>query len=73
MECIGLLIIIGVGFAIYQAIYMAGKRDGSRKGYGVGFDRGRKSGKGGCLFFMTLLIAAVFVALRAVTANWPPQ
>ena len=36
------LIVIGILVAIGYALYKSGKRDGSRKGYGVGRAHGRR-------------------------------
>ena len=36
------LLILGVLIAIGYALYRSGKRVGSRKGYNVGFSRGRR-------------------------------
>lgn len=48
----GLLVILAViGFfmsGLWQSAYMAGKREGSRKAYGVGYARGRRA-QSGCL------------------------
>ena len=40
-----ILIIIGVGAWIYSAIYSSGKREGSRKGYGVGRSHQRRANR----------------------------
>ncbi len=58
-----LLLIGAVGVWIWYAGHKSGKREGSRKGYGVGFDRGRRSRSSGCL----LLVIAGGFALAAVT------
>lgn len=49
---------------IYGTGHKAGKREGSRKGYGVGFDRGRRSKSSGCL----VAIAAIIVAMATASA-----
>ena len=46
------LIIGAVALWVYSTVFKSGKREGSRKGYGVGFDRGRKLSSSGCLIFM---------------------
>lgn len=45
---IGLIVLLFIAAAIYQVAFKAGKREGSRKGYGVGFARGRRGKSGGC-------------------------
>ena len=60
------IIFIGVLVAIAYIIYKSGKREGSRKGYGVGFDRGRKSkGQSGCLLVIIFLLST-----SAALAAW---
>jgi hypothetical protein len=65
---IGTVVGIGVFLVItgwiYNAGHKTGKREGSRKGYGVGLDRGRRTrGQAGCL-----TIFLVFGLLLAITA-----
>ena len=59
MEAIVVIIIL---LLIAGAIFKAGKRLGSRKGYGVGFARGRRS-KSGCL----VVVMAAGLALAGAT------
>lgn len=41
---------------IASSAYRVGKREGSRKGYGVGFDRGRRAARNsGCLVAVVVL------------------
>lgn len=63
-----LAVIIVAGYLVNEA-YKSGKREGSRKGYGVGFDRGRKSKSEGCLLLVLvtgLAISAGGVALTSL-------
>lgn len=49
MELIGVIVAVCVIGWIWSAAFASGKRLGSRKAYGVGFDRGRRSrGRSGC-------------------------
>ena len=57
------IIVVGIVLVIFGSIFNAGKREGSRKGYGVGFDRGRRS-KSGCL----VIIATTGFAVAAASA-----
>lgn len=63
----GLLIVVIIIVILFASqAYAAGKREGSRKGYGVGFDRGRRSkNQSGCLVFLMVggLMAAASVAV----------
>ena len=54
-----LLLLLGFAFWFAQAAYKSGKREGSRKGYGVGYDRGRRhsSSNGGCLAIVLATLA----------------
>lgn len=56
-------------------IFAAGKREGSRKGYGVGFDRGRRSA--GCLILLGCLVgflgAVIGCSCSVATASVNPQ
>ena len=63
MEIIGLIVLGVILLAVYNAGFGSGKRLGSRKGYGVGFDRGRRAhGSSGCL---VVVIAGLACALAA--------
>jgi hypothetical protein len=66
METLIILIVLALlGSWVYNAGHASGKRVGSRKGYGVGFDRGRRSkGQNGCL----VIIIAAGVTIAAATA-----
>ncbi len=50
----------------YEEGYRAGKREGSRKAYGVGYERGRReappSEATGCLMPLAALLAALLAA-----------
>jgi hypothetical protein len=61
---IGLVILLLIVGWIYSAGHKRGKREGSRKGYGVGFDRGRRAKSSGCL----VLVVVAGLALAATTA-----
>jgi len=56
-ELLGLLVLGGIVALIWNAACSSGKHAGSQKGYGVGFDRGRR-GRGGSACFVA---TAVFV------------
>ncbi|GIW96264.1 MAG: hypothetical protein KatS3mg110_4305 [Pirellulaceae bacterium] len=69
MELIGLILIVVFGIWLYSLGYRSGKRTGSRKAYGVGFDRGRRSvqparssGPTGCLLTVLGLLAMFWLA-----------
>ncbi len=63
MGIVGLLVLAFVLFAIYNAGFKSGKQLGSRKGYGVGFDRGRRGrNSSGCLVFVLAGLGAVVAA-----------
>lgn len=67
MECLVALALIIVALFIFNAAYRAGKREGSRKGYGVGFDRGRRHrGKDGCPLTVLFFAAVIFLVSSAV-------
>jgi hypothetical protein len=55
-----IVVIIGIVGWVYNAGHKTGKREGSRKGYGVGFDRGRRSlgGQNGCAIILAVGAAA---------------
>jgi hypothetical protein len=55
---------------LVSSAYAAGKREGSRKGYGVGFDRGRRAAGGwGCLL-AALAFGLALAAAAASLACW---
>lgn len=63
-----LIVILAIAGWLYSSGHKAGKREGSRKGYGVGFDRGRRSRKNqsGCMIVIVvvgLIASAASVAL----------
>lgn len=61
----GWLVVIGIVFVVFYSMgHQDGKRLGSRKGYGVGFDRGRRASSSGCL----ILIVALGVAMGSAAA-----
>jgi hypothetical protein len=56
-----IVVVLVIAAWIYNAGHKSGKRLGSRKGYGVGFDRGKRSrGQKGCLVIIVIcgLLAA---------------
>ncbi|HOM19301.1 MAG TPA: hypothetical protein PK777_04455 [Thermoguttaceae bacterium] len=60
------VILLLIAAWIWSAAYQAGKREGSRKGYGVGFEHGKRAG---CLVMLAL--AGTLLALAsAVLARW---
>jgi len=60
-------IIIIVAMIVFIYAYNAGKREGSRKGYGVGYSRGRRAGSG-CLIVLFLGVLSLAAVARAVAA-----
>ena len=60
-------LVIIVAIIVFVYAYSAGKREGSRKGYGVGFSRGRRSGWG-CLVVLVVGALAIFTVAKAVAA-----
>ena len=67
MEVVGLLILVVIVVAVYKSAFAAGNRRGSRKGYGVGFDRGRRGrGASGCL----VMAVAGIVSLVLAASLW---
>lgn len=65
----GVIVVIFVAYFVYDLAYKRGKREGSKKGYGVGFDRGKKSTSGGCLvillsFGVILFTGTIVIACR---------
>lgn len=63
--CSGLFILGLIVAAIYAWGHTAGKREGSRKGYGVGFDRGRRGREGsGCFVATAVFVRPEHPALR---------
>ena len=60
-------IVAGIAWYGWSTAYASGKRAGSRKGYGVGYDRGRRSkNRNGCL--VVLVAAGVLAAAGAALA-----
>lgn len=62
--------LIGIAIWLYDMAYQSGKREGSRKGYGVGFDHGRRSRtQSGCMIIVVvaalIAIAGIAIALTA--------
>ena len=67
MEIIGFLILLVFAAWVFNVAFMAGKREGSRKGYGVGFSRGRRSrGQTGCLVVMVTIGVLAIAVSKAV-------
>jgi hypothetical protein len=63
MEIIGLIVLGAIVVGVYNAGFGSGKRLGSRKGYGVGFDRGQRAhNSSGCL---VVVLAGLVCALAA--------
>jgi hypothetical protein len=69
VECIAIVVLLVIAAALWslahQSGYRGGKRDGSRKAYGVGFDRSRRSrspAQGGCVLLFALLALLALVA-----------
>ena len=60
---IAILVPLFIVGAIDNAGYKGRKREGSRKGFGVGYDRGRRAGNQGRL----VMIALLGLALTATT------
>ena len=60
-----IVVILAIVGWVYAVGHKAGKREGSRKGYGVGFDRGRRTrSKSGCLIIVAgLALAAGSLAI----------
>jgi hypothetical protein len=69
MEVLVVLVMLVGGFLIYGLAYKAGKREGSRKGYGVGFARGKRSAKpSGCALVVLCLLAGLVLVGQAIAA-----
>jgi hypothetical protein len=63
MEIIGLIVLGIILLGVYNAGFSSGKRLGSRKGYGVGFDRGRRGhNSSGCLVVVLAGLACAVAA-----------
>lgn len=60
-----ILIVIFVAIVVYQSAFADGKRIGSRKGYGVGFDRGSRN-KSGCLFAVIGFVLVIGTVASAI-------
>ena len=56
-ELIGLALVVGLAAWLWSTAYSSGKREGSRKGYGVGYARGKRGRSRSDCFVAT----AVFV------------
>jgi hypothetical protein len=57
------VVILAIAGWLYSLGHKAGKREGSRKGYGVGFSRGRRSrAQSGCM-----IVLAVFGLIATAT------
>lgn len=62
MDFFWMLLFVAIVFFVYKSAFAAGNRLGSSKGYGVGFDRGRRGrGASGCLVIVTAGIASLAV------------
>jgi hypothetical protein len=68
MAYFGLLVLLVLGYLIYHSAYKAGKREGSRKGYGVGFARGRQSRNEGCPLTAMFVLLIFLLASKAVAS-----
>ena len=54
---VGFIVLLLVAYFVSQAAFQSGKRIGSRKGYGVGFDHGSRSRKqSGCLIIVVAFL-----------------
>ena len=63
MEIVGLIVLGVILVGVYNAGFGSGKRLGSRKGYGVGFDRGgRAHNSTGCLVAVLAGLACTVTA-----------
>lgn len=60
-----ILVLIIIGAAAWLSGYKRGKREGSRKAFGVGFDRGKRSGnpKGWLILIVVLLFLLILSGL----------
>ena len=68
--CFLIMIVVFIAAWAWEAGYRAGKREGSRKAYGVGWERGRQAaqtGQSGCLVAF-LAVALAVALLRVATA-----
>lgn len=69
MELFWLIVIVVIVIVVYNTAHRAGKRLGSRKAYGVGYARGKRSkSQSGCVVVLLATIAvgaagAVFALL----------
>lgn len=62
---IGMLVALWIAGAIFNVAYRSGKREGSRKAYGVGFNHGRRHrSQQGCGFFV--LVFGIMMALASI-------
>jgi hypothetical protein len=70
MELLGLLVILVIVAMVWKAAFSSGKRLGSRKGYGVGFDRGRRGrhDSSGCL--VVFIVVGLALGAAASVAAW---
>lgn len=67
---IALILILAVAGWLYNSGHKAGKREGSRKGYGVGFDRGSRSKKkqSGCM--IVIVLGGLFASATTVALTY---
>ncbi len=66
---IGVLILLGLLSWICNSAYSSGKREGSRKGFGVGYARGRqRRPPSGCLI-ISIAIATLAISAGAIAAS----
>ncbi|MCS7305037.1 MAG: hypothetical protein NZ602_08030 [Thermoguttaceae bacterium] len=63
------LILLVIAAWIWNAAYKAGKREGSRKAYGVGYGRGLRASGGGCLL-MLALVGTLLALAGTLLACW---
>lgn len=70
MEALGFIVLLVIAYVVWQAAFQSGKRIGSRKGYGVGFDRGSRSRKqSGCLVVVAALLVLGCAASLVVASS----
>ncbi len=63
------IILIVIALFIWGAGYKAGKREGSRKAYGVGYARGRRASGAGCLLVLAMAGSVVALAATVLAAG----
>lgn len=70
MELLAWIVILGIAVWVWQSGYTSGKREGSRKAYGVGYSRGRRaSNASGCLVAILMLFVIKLAAAGAIACS----